>query len=1044
MLLDLTHQELGWPSHDQVLNPPGSGPNVYARLADRKLGGPLRRLGDVDDIYVGILAADPIAKATEAPLAIVCEFNRPVAHETLRQAHRLAWSFCRSPLLITLEPHAIRAWTCCEPPQRSDLFVSLQAEIPEAKIDLGRDGSIARQAAQSLNWLDLVSGAFYRRHEERFQRNQCADQLLLENLKEVRKRLKAQRLGYDTTHDLLARLIFIQFLFDRTDIAGKPALGPPELGRLCERGVLSEQYTDLAGILQSHDDTYALFRALNETFNGDLFPGKGATKAEREDEWQAEMGKVNRRHLKTLADFVSGNMRMKDGQLSLWQEYCFDTIPLEFISSIYEEFVGKTGRGAGAHYTPAHIVDFMLDRVLPWDSDQWDLKVLDPACGSAIFLVKAYQRLIHRWKNAHPGEEPKAPILKQLLTRNLFGVDKDPHAVRVASFSMYLAMCDEIDPRHYWTQVQFPRLRGQRLVAADFFSEDKPGFRTDEDAEQYDLVVGNAPWGKDTETTAAKRWKSKHGWTTTYGSVGPLFLPKAARLTKPGGRVAMLQPAGLLFQDVGPARTFRTKLFSRFKVEEVVNLSALRFGLFKGAVSPACFVSMRAMDCDGEPLLYMSPKPVLSNEDDYRVMIEPHDIHFIRPDEAAHDHHVWTALMWGGRRDLELIRTLSRQGNVTQLKKQRKAKVREGIIRGDREKRQRAIVGRRILENEDEFPDGTFLRLSAASRPNNDDPWVHSRDSTDFSAFELPQLIVKQSWKTERARFQAAIIESNARTGGVICDQKYVSVSVPQEFHSHLESAWLSYNSILAVYYLFLTSYRLATYRPEPLVNELLSVPVPEPGPDLLAGLTTFEDVDERVRKLFSFKSAEWTLIRDLVQFTLADFKGDASSPGRQPTRRGAEADLKAYARSFTGVMKAGFGSDKRVCVTAFQETSDRNLPVRVVAVHLGWPDADGFRIEPLPQGTLRSRLEELNHKFLATPAGREGGIFYQRVARVYDTVRHAGADVPTVYLIKPDRLRYWTRSAAMRDADEVAADLMSWKEGSDSQPTVTVEHRIA
>ena len=162
----------------------------------------------------------------------------------------------------------------------------------------------------------------------------------------------------------------------------------------------------------------------------------------------------------------------------------------------------------------------MLDSVLPWDSTDWDVKVLDPACGSGIFLVKAYQRLIHRWRKAHPNQEPRTAILKQLLNCNIFGVDTDRHAVRVASFSLYLAMCDEIDPRHYWKRVQFPRLRGERLIEADFFSEDKPGFRTNKDAEQYDLVVGNAPWGEKSETENSKQWGSKHGWTTVVSTEG--------------------------------------------------------------------------------------------------------------------------------------------------------------------------------------------------------------------------------------------------------------------------------------------------------------------------------------------------------------------------------------------------------------------------------------------------------------------------------------------------------------------------------------------
>ncbi len=51
---------------------------------------------------------------------------------------------------------------------------------------------------------------------------------------------------------------------------------------------------------------------------------------------------------------------------------------------------------------------------------------------------------------------------------------------------------------------------------------------------------------------------------------------------------------------------------------------------------------------------------------------------------------------------------------------------------------------------------------------------------------------------------------------------------------------------------------------------------------------------------------------------------------------------------------------------------------------------------------------------------------FYQRVARIYASTPFEGEQVPTVYLIKPDKIRYWTRSMALRDADEVSADIMS------------------
>ena len=159
---------------------------------------------------------------------------------------------------------------------------------------------------------------------------------------------------------------------------------------------------------------------------------------------------------------------------------------------------GKTkprAEATGVHYTPNHLVDLVLDEVLPWDGDEWDIRVLDPACGSGVFLVKAFQRLVHRWRNARG--RPGVADLRRVLENNLFGVDKERHAVRpVASFSLYLAMCDEIEPKLVWQKnMSFPRLRDKRLVKSDFFAEDKDGFCTIRDESTYQLVVGNALGG---------------------------------------------------------------------------------------------------------------------------------------------------------------------------------------------------------------------------------------------------------------------------------------------------------------------------------------------------------------------------------------------------------------------------------------------------------------------------------------------------------------------------------------------------------------------
>jgi type I restriction-modification system DNA methylase subunit len=94
---------------------------------------------------------------------------------------------------------------------------------------------------------------------------------------------------------------------------------------------------------------------------------------------------------------------------------------------------------------------------------------------------------------------------------------------------------------------------------------------------RYDLVIGNAPWGERLLTNAAKNWASDeaHPWPVANKDIGTLFLPKAALLTKPEGKIAIIQSASsLLFNQSRPAREFRKNFFTTFRIEEVVNLSA--------------------------------------------------------------------------------------------------------------------------------------------------------------------------------------------------------------------------------------------------------------------------------------------------------------------------------------------------------------------------------------------------------------------------------------------------------------------------------------
>jgi hypothetical protein len=978
------------------------------------LGRALARRGDVPGVKIGILAGDSEADATEPPLAVVCEFQTTASDAAIEEAHRLAWNFCRAPLLITLEPHFIRAWTSCERPRIHPDGTLPDAEIQTLRLDPRQPIDFSQAAARSLSWVSLASGQLFREFEPRFPRQKCADETLLDNLKVVRGELVSKGLSIETVHDLLARLMFVQFLFHRKDDKGRSALTPEWLRKQHEAGTFSTAYTDMESVLRNYADAYALFRLLNERFNGDLFPGKATDPQKREAEWRTEMKEVKPQHLQLLADFVGGKLQIRSGQQSLWPLYSFDVIPLEFISSIYEAFVSKD---KGTHYTPSYLVDIVLDTCLPWDGDNWNVKVLDPACGSGIFLVKAFQRLVHRWRRAHKYRlKPDTDLLRKLLTENLFGVDVQKEAVRVSCFSLYLAMCDELEPRYIWDRVKFPLLRGSRFIAADFFQEDCAGFRTLNERESYDIVVGNAPWGTGTvkKSPHGRKWAKAYHWDISYNDIGPLFLAKGAKLAKPDGYVSMLQSSGLLFKTSGKALSFRRQLLKKYRVEHIVNLSALRFGLFADAVGPACNFCLRPTPPNGAPISYVSPKPSRSPDDEFRIVFEAYDYHAVYADEADEHPSIWTALMWGGRRDHALLQRLARFSSVEKLEQKRLVQTRVGIIWGDRSKRQDAIVGRPLLDADD-FPQHDFPFVDAISLPTNSDAFIHSKDSSDFSAFLSPQLILKLSWLGADRRFHARIVRPQAGQG-VICTQSYVSVHFEPNARALMDTSCLVYNSKLATYYMLLTSSHLATFRQKVQTDELLRVPLPD-RPMTIEGVTTPELADIRLREAFQLKAAEWTLIDDVFEHTMRAFISDKPAIADQ-------AMLQQYGETFTRVLRAGFGQEKSISVTVYRTPSNLPTPVHLVAVHLDWTgNGQLVRFHDVNTEDLLERIVELSRA--VEHRSNDGTTIRRRVFHIYDTITHGRNKVPTVYLCKPNLSRYWTRSIAMRDADVVSADLV-------------------
>ena len=213
-----------------------------------------------------------------------------------------------------------------------------------------------------------------------------------------------------------------------------------------ERGVFPSDYfgqfhkgaTKFFQILAHGGPLVKLLAALEGRFNGNVF-----TLDEPDRESLRGSSQLSR-----FAKLVEGREEM-NGQLTLWQLYSFRDLPVEVISHIYQLFVDDSDTSV---YTPPFLVRLMLDEALSWERlDRLHQKneiILDPSCGSGVFLVEAYKRLVLHWRSRNGWKRPSITILKHLL-KKVHGIDLEEGAVELAAFSLCLALCDALGARGY-------------------------------------------------------------------------------------------------------------------------------------------------------------------------------------------------------------------------------------------------------------------------------------------------------------------------------------------------------------------------------------------------------------------------------------------------------------------------------------------------------------------------------------------------------------------------------------------------------------------
>lgn len=309
-----------------------------------------------------------------------------------------------------------------------------------------------------------------------------------------------------------------------------------------------------------------------------------------------------------LHEIIEGLYFTKDKSIS----YDFSAIEADVLGSIYEQYLGhllkKSEKRAkltenhahrkeqGIYYTPIYIVDYIVRNTLgellkDKTIDVEKIRVLDPACGSGSFLIKAFDVLNEHYakhdKNYSQTQmdfETGLPYTSKvkILKNNIFGVDLDRQAVEIAQLNLLLKIAE----KGYRLPLLQENIKcGNSLIEDPAIAGDK-AFKWEEEFPEimkeggFDVVIGNPPYINAIQLTKTVGENTKDYWKRKYYSakgtydIYILFFEQALRICKEGGYVSFITPNKYLSSPYGIA--LRELISKNYKLIKVIDLTKVK------------------------------------------------------------------------------------------------------------------------------------------------------------------------------------------------------------------------------------------------------------------------------------------------------------------------------------------------------------------------------------------------------------------------------------------------------------------------------------
>jgi type I restriction-modification system DNA methylase subunit len=330
----------------------------------------------------------------------------------------------------------------------------------------------------------------------------------------------------------------------------------------------------------------------------------------------------------------------KDGQYV----YNFDWIDADILGQVYEQYLGKvlaqtkSGKSKltngqahrkeeGIYYTPTFVVDYIVSNTLGIllrgkGVDAKSVKVLDPACGSGSFLIKAFDVLRSQLyledesKLRRIDEQGMYSVKTTILKRNLYGVDLDPKAVEITKLNLLLKAAEKF--RKLPEDVELHIVHGNSLIDDESVAG-LNAFKWEGDFQEgtFDVVIGNPPYVRVQTTTEEDKDYFIKNYVSAQGKFDLyiVFIEKALRLLKEGGIFSFIVPNK--FAQTKYGKGLKQVILENYTIQRFVDFGDLKvFG--EVTTYPCILVVKKAKPSNRTKGTYVSVKK-LANDIEQRI-----------------------------------------------------------------------------------------------------------------------------------------------------------------------------------------------------------------------------------------------------------------------------------------------------------------------------------------------------------------------------------------------------------------------------------------